>query len=161
MFNLRQILPQEVCLACDVCCRFLEPESAWRPAFAEEEKKRIDKNLPLDKSGKVSLIKYKQMYICPCYAPESNKCKVYSLRPLDCQLYPFLLIKKGSQIYLGIDKKCPYTKVIFEEEAKQAFLDYLKKELTSKDVAAWLKKNPNLFGTYDEEALEIAYLFDL
>jgi Fe-S-cluster containining protein len=159
--KLRQIVPQVVCLSCDVCCRFPDKQSAWRPVFAKEEKERIDKNLSLDANNKINLVPYKDFYICPCFTTESNRCKVYDARPFDCQLYPFLLIRKNNKIFLGIDKKCPYTKVIFGEETKKSYIDYLARELTLPGNIEWLRENPCLFGAYDEDALEIGFLFNL
>ncbi|MCI0405004.1 MAG: phosphoribosylanthranilate isomerase [candidate division Zixibacteria bacterium] len=35
--ELKQFVPQEVCLACDGCCRFKEDSSEWRPKVAKTE----------------------------------------------------------------------------------------------------------------------------
>lgn len=161
MQKIRQIVPPKACLACDVCCRFIDKASPWRPVFTKRERDHIDKNLALDKTGKIKLIPYKKLHICPCFSPKENKCKVYALRPFDCRLYPFLLIRRGNKIYLGIDKKCPYTQVIFSEKENELYMQYLKKELSSEEFAHWLKDNPNLFLPAHSDALELAFLFDL
>jgi len=38
--DLPQIVPSDVCLRCDVCCRFPERESFLRPYFTAQERER-------------------------------------------------------------------------------------------------------------------------
>lgn len=161
MLKIKQIVPQEICLICDGCCRFIEKESLWRPVFTPEEKSRINNNLSLDKDHKINVIHYKKTNICPCFSVEQNLCKVYNLRPFDCQLYPFLLIRSGSKVCLGLDQKCPFTKTFLSDKGRDKYIRYLEKELTSENTKDWLRNNPSLFGVADSDVLELAFLFDL
>ena len=34
---LPQLVPSRICLQCDVCCRFPDPDSVLRPYFSENE----------------------------------------------------------------------------------------------------------------------------
>lgn len=159
---IEQIVPDSVCLKCDICCRFLDEKSAWRPAFTQEEKRQISAELKFDNTQRIKLIPYKKdLFICPCFCPKTNRCHIYSLRPLDCRLYPLLLLKKDQVLFLGIDKKCPYSKTLLEDSANKAYLKRIVKTLTSRDMIELLKNSPFLFAHYDDDALELEYLFDI
>ena len=156
---LKQIIPSNVCLSCDVCCRFLDKNAALRPLFlAYEITSRIKPRL--DKSGRVKLKPCLDMYICPFFNPKNNKCSIYSKRPFDCQLYPFTIMfdKRHERIVLGIDKKCPWainpenTRLI-----KEAF-HYLVDLLEKKETASLIVKNPSFIGNFQEDVIQFSCL---
>ncbi len=108
---MKNLIPKEFCLACDVCCRFLEERSLLRPIFLKEERRDEFKDL-LDSEGHVILKKYNSLYICPFFLPEKNICSIYEQRPIDCRLYPFIITyneNKGKTM-LCLDTTCPYAK---------------------------------------------------
>ena len=49
-------------------------------------------------------------YLCPAFDPETFHCRIYEVRPLDCQIYPFVLMwnQQHQTIILGWDTKCPF-----------------------------------------------------
>jgi hypothetical protein len=49
-------------------------------------------------------------YVCAFFLPQSNSCRIYDRRPLDCQLYPLMLTydKGYENVILVLDKKCLY-----------------------------------------------------
>jgi Fe-S-cluster containining protein len=159
---LKQLVPEEFCLKCDVCCRFPESHTVWAPLFTESEIKHlVDCDiLPplLFTTQRINLIPHKDYFICPCFNPDDKKCKIYADRPFECRLYPFLLARKDNKFYLALDKKCPYLENLSQDEIK-SYTDYLKKELESKANKSFLKNNPDLFSDYP--AADLKLLFSL
>ena len=53
------------------------------------------------------------MFICPAFSPETGKCSIYPIRPLDCQIYPFVIAfdEDRKQVLLCVDRICPYTEM--------------------------------------------------
>ncbi len=109
---LSQLVPSELCLKCDICCRFPDSDSFLAPFFTEEEVQKASRNgLSLDfftgeKSGKIGLIPFPDEIEspghnggcqCPCFDPVSHQCSIYEARPFDCQIYPFVLMRLDRQ----------------------------------------------------------------
>lgn len=149
---LKQFVPKETCLSCDVCCRFGEADSVWSPVLTDAEVLKVPKNL-VNKKNKFTLKPYKDMYLCPCFNPEDSKCLVYQDRPLDCALYPFLLVRKGNQTFLGVDLKCPFLKDKSDSHAFKEFVKYLLEFLGQEDTKELIRNNPQIFGDYQEDVI--------
>src|SRR5262245_4888687 len=98
--QLPQIVPSSVCFRCDVCCRFPEADSVLRPYFTEEEidvavTRGLSPDRFTDSSGsQIRVIEHPdgQGYLCPAFDPATSHCRIYDVRPLDCQLYPLALM---------------------------------------------------------------------
>ena len=161
LIQLEQIVPSKVCFSCDVCCRFLEQDSLLAPIFTQAEMKRViadgvSANLfhPTadGKSARVKLIPNGDMYICPCFNPETSECKIYPIRPLDCQIYPFALMynQDQTQVVLGVDMICPYSEVEIQTDAFQRYINYMVHYLESDLVVESIAANWQLIGPYQE-----------
>ena len=101
--QLHQIIPNEVCFACDVCCRFLDADSPLAPIFTEAERERVilhnaDRvqfRPQADRKSAQIVLEASRLenaltgYICPFFDEDTSHCTIYPIRPLDCQLYPF------------------------------------------------------------------------
>lgn len=89
--ELKQFVPAEYCAKCDVCCRFLDEETPLAPVG-------------------LKLAPYNDRFICQNFDPAKNNCEDYSNRPLDCQIYPFVVMydKDYKNVLLAVDPKCPY-----------------------------------------------------
>jgi len=157
MIPLKQFIPQEICLGCDICCRFSCSETVWAPKFLEEEIKQLVDNNILPPtfftercnniSHHINLEAHKDYFICPCFNTDSNKCKIYLDRPLECRLYPFLLIKNKGGFYLTYDKKCIYMKDGANKDMTD-YIEYLKKEFQKKENIDLLRMHKELFSEY-------------
>ncbi len=125
---LPQIVPSRVCLSCDVCCRFPEPDSFLRPYFTAEEIRRavvagIDAAHFPDPNGcQVKVVPQAggEGYRCPAFDPATSYCRIYEVRPLDCQIYPLAVMwnPDQTQVMLGWDSKCPFLRTATEQEAR-------------------------------------------
>lgn len=112
------LLTSNHCLACDVCCRFPLPTSPLAPFFSNAEINRAntaglpETSFPPGRYGPghaVLLRKEGAAFRCPAFRPTSNDCRIYNDRPLDCRLYPFMLMfdRTGRSVSLGFDTCCP------------------------------------------------------
>lgn len=134
---IKQFVPQGVCLKCTGCCRFSQLISQWAPVFSEKEIR-----LQPAKKG--------DYFVCPLLNEDDNKCRIYTLRPFDCQLYPFLINRKDRKIYLSVDLNCSWAKENLNNQPFKKYLDYLSSLLNSKAYRLILKNNPQLIQTYPE-----------
>ncbi len=106
------------CLACEVCCRFPLADSPLAPFFSHEEQAGAAEAglsaqdfLPgrFGAGGWPLLARFDLIHRCPAFRTASNDCAIYNSRPLDCRLYPFLLMysRDGDTVTLGLDRYCP------------------------------------------------------
>ena len=169
LLQLEQIVPSKVCLSCDVCCRFLEQDSFLAPIFTQAEMRRTIANgvnparfrpTADGKSAQVKLIPHGDMYICPCFNPETSECTIYSIRPLDCQIYPFALMynQDRTQVVLGVDMICPYGEEEIQTEGFQHYIDYMADYLESDSVVETVAVNWQLIGSYQETVVIVRTL---
>ena len=169
LIQLEQIVPSKVCLSCDVCCRFLEQDSFLAPIFTETEMEEaigggVEAHLfrPTadGKSAQIKLIPNGDMYICPCFNPETSECTIYPIRPLDCQIYPFALMynQEQTQVVLGVDMICPYSETEIQTEAFQRYIDYMADFVESDPVVESVAANWQLIGPYQDTVVVVRAL---
>ena len=170
--KLYQIIPSEVCFSCDVCCRFLEVDSPLAPIFTETEKARVvaaGANPALfrsqadGKSAQIHLKSHDDFYICPFFEPETSRCTIYPIRPLDCRLYPFAIMfsEDGNEVVLGVDTLCPFGEEHLETETFQRHIhdviEYVESETVTEQIAA----NWSLIGDYQDTVIIVHTLTQL
>lgn len=167
--HLHQIIPTEVCLSCDVCCRFLDPDSPLAPIFTETETEKVIAHGVASalfrpqadgRSAQVQLEPHADFYICPFFDPTTNHCTIYPIRPLDCQLYPFALMcnEDRSEVVLGVDTLCPFGEVHLETEAFQQHIRHVIDYVESETVTAQLSANWSLIADY-QDTVKIVHTF--
>ena len=169
LIQIEQIIPSKVCFSCDVCCRFLEQNSFLAPIFTQAEMDRaIENGIEANsfrptadgKSAQIKLIAHGDMYICPCFNPETGECTIYPTRPLDCQIYPFSLMynQDQTQVVLGVDMICPYGEAEIQMEAFQNYIDYMADYLESDSAVETIAANWQLIGPYQETVVIVRIL---
>jgi len=147
-----QIVPYDWCSRCDVCCRFPEKESFLAPYFTKDEissamQSGMNASSFTANSGcKITLTPYKEGYICPAFNPETTLCKIYDVRPIDCIIYPFAIMRSadGMEIVLGLDMKCPYVREFM-------YID-------PSPIIDIISENPGLIGPYQEDVSPVVVL---
>ncbi len=154
---IKQFVAEEVCLKCQGCCRFAESNSVWLPCLLEEETlELVDKkdipgvSLSLDKRLMPVAIEAKEGFFCPFLSIHDNKCKIYSSRPFECQLYPFLLSMRDKKVQLTVDLNCPYIQDKIKSIEFKEYIQYLTETLNSSKQLKILKDNPQLIQAYAE-----------
>ncbi|MBU1124991.1 MAG: YkgJ family cysteine cluster protein, partial [Candidatus Omnitrophica bacterium] len=92
--RFNQFVPQEFCLKCQGCCRFAEADSVWAPCLLDEEIQDLldNKELPavmisLERRIRPVAHQGHENFLCPFLVMEDNACKIYDIRPFECQLY--------------------------------------------------------------------------
>lgn len=164
--QLHQIIPNEVCFACDVCCRFLEADSPLAPIFTESERERllshgadgVQFRPQADRKSAQVVLEASRLenaqtgYICPFFDEETSHCTIYPIRPLDCQLYPFALMfnEDRSHVVLGVDMLCPFGEAQLETEAFQRHIRHVTAYVESEAVLSQIAENWSLIGDYQD-----------
>ena len=157
-----QLVPSRVCLSCDICCRFPEPDSFLRPYFTAEEIRRavargIDPAHFPDPNGcQVSVVPNPsgEGYLCPSFDPATSHCRIYDDRPLDCQIYPLAVMWNAdrSEVVLGWDAKCPFMRDAVPSDIL-AHARTITTVLERADVLTTMASNPRLIGRFQEDVV--------
>lgn len=161
--SLKQFVPSQTCLACDVCCRFVDENSIWAPVLTDVEKAGLPQNL-VSPENKLKLKplkdvlcpqddKYLTGFACTFFEPKKNSCKIYLKRPWECQLYPFLLVKNNKKVSLGLDIKCPFAKERQNSYEFKEFIRYLVIFFKKNDIKNIIKNNPQIIGNYKDDVV--------
>jgi len=113
-----QVVPSSVCVRCDVCCRFPEQDSFLRPYFTDHEIHQAvthgvtPSSFPDHRGSQIEVVPHPtdEGFLCPAFDPTTHHCRIYEVRPLDCQLYPFALMWNAQhvRVVLGWDTLCPF-----------------------------------------------------
>ncbi len=138
--ELKQFVPSSVCLKCDGCCRFQSADSAWRP--------RWDKREFTDDNHYVTAIADCGKYLCRFLNKSDSTCRVYSDRPFECALYPFLLSKQGNGVKVYVHLACPYIQITEQSPEFKVYVDYLKSFFHEQGTLNFLKRNRHLISDY-------------
>ncbi|MFA5156527.1 MAG: YkgJ family cysteine cluster protein [Candidatus Omnitrophota bacterium] len=152
---MRQLLPKEACLKCQGCCRFAEAATIWAPALLDKEIKTLLKKnaaafISPGKKLKPVASKDKNIFLCPFLNCSDNQCKIYSLRPLECRLYPFLINRSSGKIYLAVDRNCPFVSEKMESKPFKDYAAYLARLLNGRAFRKLLKDNPQIIQAYPQ-----------
>ena len=164
---LPQLVPSRICLQCDVCCRFPDPDSTLRPYFTGNEITRalaggVEGTAFPNRSGsQVILVPAPQGdgYLCPAFEAATSTCRIYEQRPLDCQLYPLALMwdEPHNQVLLGWDTKCPFMRDEIPGEI-QRHADRVMALLDQPGIHDQVVAHPRLIGRFQEDVVVLALL---
>ena len=142
--ELKQFVHSDYCLKCVGCCSFLENPTIWAPQGFR-------------------LVKTNDGYRCEHLKEENNCCAIYSQRPLDCRLYPFLLVRKCGNLHLGLHKSCCFVEEKQPASADiQAYAQYLKNRLNAASLISAIRENPEIAADYQENVeliTDLKYIF--
>jgi Fe-S-cluster containining protein len=163
MTLIPQLIPSSRCLACDVCCRFPEKDSPLAPYFtADEVRRAIGRGVSPERfahpeGGRIELIPHPngEGYICPAFDPNSNGCRIYDDRPLDCQLFPLALMWDSSRrtVLLGYDRKCPFVSETLLGDSLFEYGRSMAARLETDDTIQALRGNSGLIGAYQDDVM--------
>lgn len=85
---------------------------------------------------------------CPFFNPVTHECLIYLDRPLDCQLYPFVLLLSPTQkrVFLGLDTQCPFVQDISHHDALTDYGESVRHFLEEKETVERISRTPGLLG---------------
>ena len=159
---IKQFVPSEFCIQCKGCCWFKEADSVWSPCLLDEEIQEVldKKDIPV---ASISINRRIQPianpggadFVCPYLGIPDNKCKIYEIRPFECQLYPFLINLRKGKVLLTVDLNCPYVYENINSRQAKDYIIYLTGYLNSPKQIKMLKSNPQIIQAY-EEVREVA-----
>ena len=164
--SLKQFVPSEVCLKCDGCCRYKEADSIWRPKLGRDDENSlaalINAGGVLDAQGYVKTIQTCGEHFCKFLNGADNTCGIYSQRPFECSLYPFIISHaQGGAVKVHVHLSCPYVQDHLSREAFNAHVAYLKDFFGRMETKEFLSRNKDMFHDYSPYAPELLHLFDL
>ena len=81
---------------------------------------------------------------------KDSRCKIYELRPFECQLYPFLINKREEKVFLAIDLGCPFVKENLESQELKDYTQYIFKLLNQPSNLEKIRKNPQIIQVYKD-----------
>lgn len=141
-----QIIPDGYCLKCKGCCRFSRERSEWGVHLTLDEQRALgieDTVIPSPKDPASGTC------FCVLFDARQEQCTVYYKRPLECRLYPFLINRRGSTVFLAIDLNCPYAREHYETREMRDYIASLVVECDTPDFIRRLKESPWLIQSYD------------
>jgi Fe-S-cluster containining protein len=159
-----QLVPSEICLECPVCCRFPEKNAALSPFFFPTERQSVDvlpvtgtfrekaKGLP----SKAELVPCDHGFACSFFNPGDHTCQVYPARPLDCSMYPAVVMESSDRrtVMLGADTKCPALSRSEVSARLENYLNWIQRYLESAEISSLIQKHPQFISVYQEEVVE-------
>lgn len=173
-FSLLTSLPSsETCFSCRGCCVFDKADSPWRPYFRKEEidlaisagvpEQAFSKQRgPAAATGsKIIPLPHGDAVRCPALDPMTHACVIYNVRPLDCQLYPFILMwTKTDQIVLVLHEACPFVLSVSGDlsPALRLRADELTQWLQLPETITLLSNDPNLIMPTQPDTIPLATL---
>jgi len=114
-------------------------------------------------------------YLCPAFDPQTRHCRIYEVRPLDCRIYPFVVMWNADHtgILLGWDTKCPFLlhhSAPQEEHSPELSLDsvrmalpeetlrmahHVAASLESEQIIVLLTDHPQFVTRFQEDVVSI------
>lgn len=94
-------------------------------------------------------------HCCQQLCEKTNECQVYANRPVECTIYPVLLVGQQNRIDVAVHLGCPYIQEYFGTEACDAYLQEVRTFFESYEVQEFLNRNRHLAGDYDAYANEL------
>ena len=92
---------------------------------------------------------------------EDNTCGIYTKRPFECSLYPFILSQTPDAVKVYVHLSCPYVQDHLSRAGFDAYVAYLKEFFRREDIREFLSRNKAMFHDYSSYAPELLHLFDL
>ena len=167
---LKQFVPSRVCLACDGCCRFKEPGTIWRPKLTDEETREIESSelarliLDPDVRDEGQFIRTKPgcgEHLCQFFNPNNHACAIYSARPFECELYPYVISRNDRETALYVHVYCPFVQESQGQDNEKKYNEYLKEFFKQDDVRAFLIRNREFLNDYSAYQDELQKIFTI
>ncbi|MCK5178809.1 MAG: YkgJ family cysteine cluster protein, partial [Candidatus Omnitrophica bacterium] len=101
------------------------------------------------------------MHVCTFFHSDDSTCRIYHNRPFECRLYPFLLIRKGDDVAVGVHLSCPHVREKRHDEDFKSYIESLQEYFQQQEVIEFVQRNQALPGNYFGYEQEVECLFQL
>jgi Fe-S-cluster containining protein len=163
--SLKQFVPSEICLKCNGCCRYREADSVWRPKLGPGDQANLAALITagdvLDDQAYIKTVQVCGEHFCKFLHKGDNTCGIYTKRPFECSLYPFILSQTPDALKAYVHLSCPFVQDHLPHAEFDAYAAYLKEFFNRRDIREFLSRNKEMFHDYSSFAPELLYLFDL
>ncbi len=159
-----QLIDQQFCFECRGCCSFNEPKSPWRARLTKEEQSRYaQKEAQRFRQDGFFLDTVDQhgAHLCCFLDPTDHSCRVYAQRPLECALYPFLIMRRKNQLCLAVHLACPFVQSHHKTAEFLRAQKVMKKILLRKRWKNFLDSQRDAFQDLDFFRSEVDLMFYL
>ncbi|MDA8060418.1 MAG: YkgJ family cysteine cluster protein [Leptospirillum sp.] len=104
-------IPQSFCQECRLCCRFLEPDRQTPFASRPDLGSILPENFQGAPNPELIPVRIEEFDLWQCALLEESSwsCRSWPKHPLDCRIYPLLIILHEGSPWLGIDTNCPFS----------------------------------------------------
>ena len=165
---LLQLIASEICLDCPVCCRFPEKQASLSPFFFPEERILSEststngsfREAAPGLASKAELVKCGHGFACSFFNPENHTCQIYEARPLDCSMYPAVIMRSEDhqKVLIGADTKCPALRRSDVAAKLHSYLNSIQRYLESTTLSSSIQKFPQFISEFQEEVVEVREL---
>jgi hypothetical protein len=163
--SLKQFVPSAICLKCNGCCRYKEADSAWRPKLGARDQDNLAALITagdiLDARNYIKTIQVCGEHFCRFLNQGDNTCGIYTKRPFECLLYPFILSQTPGAVKVYVHLSCPYVQDHLPRAEFEDYVAYLKVFFRREDIRGFLSVNKAMLHDYSSYAAELLHLFDL
>ena len=88
-----------------------------------------------------------------------NTCGIYTKRPFECSLYPFILSQTPDAVKVYVHLSCPYVQDHLPRADFDAYVAYLKEFFRRADIREFLSHNKAMFHDYSPYAPELLHFY--
>jgi hypothetical protein len=135
------------------------------PFFFPEERTRVERSdraafRRKEGASKADLVPCGHGFACPFFQPADHACAVYPDRPLDCAIYPVVVMRgrDGKGVFVGADGKCPALDRPEIAPRVAGYLGSVQALLEDRRVAGRIREFPDFIGEHQEEARDVREL---
>ena len=166
-----QLIPSAFCLECRGCCVF-DPQPEGEPCDGADQwlaRLMVEEEIGLEKSergisfgGKVKTVPSADGRVkCRFLSDKEHHCRVYSRRPLECAMYPFLLSLENGTLKLYVHLACPF---VIERRLTPEFnrgIAQVRAWMAAPENAGTLRAVRAMQPDYSSAGAEVEFLADV
>jgi len=116
-----------IIISCKGCYNNCCKHPYLTPILLPSEEKEFEKYSRVIETPfeKIRLLQKKENGSCIFLEDKTLRCTIYEKRPLECQIYPFLLDFSNEKVNVKLDKRyCPHLKTLkFDKEELESFVN--------------------------------------
>ncbi len=166
---MKQIVHHEQCRRCRECCRFRANREDFAPIFTDQEVEAIravrqpmPEFTPFRSTTNIRQIRLKQAvhddpvypFVCPFLDEDNYQCTIYDLRPFDCRIWPFIIVKVRATGAIQLEHFTGDACLALQEVSPEDFAEYeayMQELVAGADMLALLRDYPGLIWENDNE----------